>query len=72
MPEASDTKRRNIWLLIDGMVVGIVVPQNLPISGASCDPPFLFENFNVKITYAICPQQQHPTRITELNLSVFL
>jgi len=56
--ELSDTKCRNSWLLIDGMTVGIVVPQYLPISGDSCDPPFLHEHFNTKITHSICPQQQ--------------
>jgi hypothetical protein len=58
VPELSDTKCRNSWLLIDGMIVGIDVPQYLAISGASCDPPFLCEHFNIKITNAICPQQQ--------------
>jgi len=58
MAELSDTKCRNSWLLIDGMTVGIVVPQYLPISGASSDPPFLCEHFNTKITHSICPQQQ--------------
>jgi len=58
LPELSDTKRRNSWLLTDGMTVGIVVPQYLPISGASCDPPFLCEHFNTKITHSIRPEQE--------------
>jgi hypothetical protein len=58
LDEPSDTKCRNSWLLIDGITLGIVVPQYLPISGARCDPPFLCEYFNTKITHAICSQQQ--------------